>query len=136
MVTENTAPREVFGELAERIGRGAWEQVAELYAPDVVVTNPFAPSGPVSHTGRESVLRFFTALGGQLDSLTITGVRLTDGADPQVLVAEFVLSATAGGGAAAFELPAVFLIRVRDGLIVESRDHIGPRRDLPADAAG
>jgi len=47
-------------------------------------------------------------------------------ADPEVVVAEFSYAGTADRGD--FAVPCVFVVRVRDGRIVESRDygdHIG-----------
>lgn len=56
--------------------------------------------------------QFFVGLGSQLDTLVITDPTLTDGADPEVLVAEFSFSATAAGGGVAFILPAMFVLRL------------------------
>lgn len=94
-----------------------------------MVTNPFAPDGPTTSTGRNAVRQFFAGLGGRLDTPTVTDPTLIDGADPEVLIAEFAFAATAAGGSVAFRLPAVFVLRVRDGRIISSRDYIGPRHD-------
>jgi ketosteroid isomerase-like protein len=136
MADDTTVRRtDVFRELASRLDNREWERAAELYAEDVVVTNPFAAEGPTTSTGRDAVRQFFVGLGSQLDTLAITDPTLTDGADPEVLVAEFSFSATAGGGSVAFTLPAMFVLRVRDGQIISSRDYIGPRRATPATTA-
>lgn len=126
----------VFDQLRLRLAAREWAQAAELYAPDVEVVNRFALEGSTRQVGREAVAGFFTGLGGRLDSLSISDVMLYEGADPEVLVAEFSFAATAGGGTVAFQLPAVFVMRVRDGQIISSHDYIGPHRDTAAPAPG
>ncbi|MFC5996271.1 nuclear transport factor 2 family protein [Pseudonocardia hispaniensis] len=121
-------PAEVFEELARRLAAREWDDAAELYAADVEITNRFSPDGPITSRGRDAVREFFTGLGGRLDSLTVIDAALTPGADPEMLTAEFSFAATAGGGGVHFSLPAVFVMRVRNGEIVASRDYIGPRQ--------
>jgi ketosteroid isomerase-like protein len=50
--------------------------------------------------------------------------------DPEVVIAEFVYHARAAKDGELFRVPAVFVMRVRGGLIVESRDYVGPRQPL------
>lgn len=128
MTTRPHTPTEVFEALAAALAARDWDAAAELYAEDVRVINRFDPDGPVEKTGRESVREFFTGLGSRLDSLTVEKAVLIEAADPEVLTVEFVFAASAGGGAAQFNLPAIFVLKVRDGQIIESHDHIGPRQ--------
>jgi ketosteroid isomerase-like protein len=44
--------------------------------------------------------------------------------DPEVIVAEFEYAGTIVATGEPFRVPAIFVLRVRDGLIVESRDYI------------
>jgi uncharacterized protein len=44
--------------------------------------------------------------------------------DPEVIVAEFEYRGTVVATAKSFAVPCIFVLRVRDGLIVESRDYI------------
>lgn len=120
------APTDVFQSLAELLAASEWEKAAELYSLDVEVTNRFSPDGPTTNRGRKAVEGFFKGLGSQLDSLAVTDATLTPGGDPEMLTAEFDFSASSRG--TAFKLPAIFVMRVRGGEIIESRDYIGPRR--------
>ncbi|WP_098958758.1 nuclear transport factor 2 family protein [Pseudonocardia sp. N23] len=122
------SPAAVFDALARSLAARDWDAAAELYAPNVVVINRFDPDGPTTKTGRDAVREFFSGLGGRLDSLTIQRPDLTPGADEETLTAEFTLAASAAGGTVRFTLPAVFVMRVRDGQIIESHDYIGPRQ--------
>jgi ketosteroid isomerase-like protein len=132
MVDLVALPADVFREQAARLTSREWDRAAELYAEDVEIINPFAPERPTMNTGQDAVRAFFTGLGGRVDAVSITDATLTSGADPEVLVAEFSFSMTAGGGSVAYSLPAVFVMRVRNGQIVSSRDYIGPRRSTEA----
>ena len=51
-------------------------------------------------------------------------IRIHHTADPEVIVAEFEYAGTVLATGEAFTVPCVFVLRVRDGLIVESRDYI------------
>ncbi|MEV1295426.1 nuclear transport factor 2 family protein [Pseudonocardia sp. NPDC049635] len=128
MVTTPTAPTEVFQALSRALAAHDWDAAAALYAEDVRVVDRFAPVAPVVRTGRESVREFFTGLGGRLDSLTVEQAVVIPAADPEVVTVEFSFAASAGGGAGRFVLPAIFVLRVRGGEIVESHDYLGPRQ--------
>lgn len=127
MATSSEGPTAVFDALARALAARDWPAAADLYAPDVTVTNRFDPSGPTTKRGRAAVHEFFADLGGKLDSLTVEHPVLTPGADGETLTAEFTFAAAAGGGRVHFTLPAIFVMRVVDGHIVESRDYIGPQ---------
>ena len=49
-------------------------------------------------------------------------VTIHETTDPEVIVAEFEYQGTTGAGEA-YALPAIFVMRVRDGEIVSSRDY-------------
>ncbi|MGH3587542.1 MAG: nuclear transport factor 2 family protein, partial [Pseudonocardia sp.] len=92
---------------------------ADLYANDAFVTHPFHPTAPPLK-GREARRRHFAAGGGE--GLHPRNVVLHEGADQELIVAEFEYAGTVGS-----ETPVlttnIFVTRVRDGLITESRDY-------------
>jgi ketosteroid isomerase-like protein len=51
-------------------------------------------------------------------------IRIHETQDPEVIVAEFDYAGTVIASGEPFRVPCVFVLRVRDGLIVESRDYI------------
>lgn len=127
MNEQSAGPREVFAALDRAIGGGRWHDLCGLYASDVVVSNPFAADGP-TEAGRESVEEFFGFLASRVEYLRVEDAVVHATGDPEVIVAEFrFVGATSD---AAFEIPAVFVLRVRGGLIVESRDYMGPQRPV------
>ncbi|MFR9806474.1 nuclear transport factor 2 family protein [Pseudonocardia sp. RS010] len=119
------SPADVFRKLAELLAAKKFADAAQLYAEDVEVRNPFAPDGPTASRGREAVAAFFS--NSTVKSLEFTDVSLIEGIDGETVVAEFDMSMMGAEGTP-FKLPSVFVLRVRDGLIVESRDYVGPRR--------
>jgi hypothetical protein len=47
----------VFERLLSGISDGAWPELADLYAEQAVVEQPFAPGGPTRLEGREAIGR-------------------------------------------------------------------------------
>lgn len=110
-------PREVFASLSSGISSGDWGRLHELYAPDTKVEIPFAPA---RIDGREQVREHFARNGQSGLSLRAHDVVVHETADPEVIVAEYAYTVEAGGKR--FEAANIQVLRVRDGLIVESRD--------------
>jgi uncharacterized protein len=67
----------------------------------------------VAQTGYTPILRY------QPEAIVVH-----ETADPEVIVAEFEYQGTVLATGKAFAVPCVFVLRIRDGLIVESRDYI------------
>jgi ketosteroid isomerase-like protein len=134
-MTATVTPRQVFDRLSAGISSGNWSQLADLYAEDVVVEMPFALPEAVRLRGRAEVRRHFARNAAAPISLRARNVRVHETADPEVIVAEYDYDVTVGHVAAAADgvadsgtaggvrLPNVQVLRVRGGLIVESRDY-------------
>jgi ketosteroid isomerase-like protein len=111
-------PTEVFHQLLTGITEGRFAELADLYAEDAVVEQPFALPQPVRLEGREALRAHFTgapAGGIKLAAGNIV-VRRTD--DPEVVVAEWDYTVNGRGS-----LANVQIMRVRDGKIVATRDY-------------
>jgi ketosteroid isomerase-like protein len=124
-MSEPTAktPREVCEQLLAGIGAGNWDQLADLYADDVVVEQPFGGLAPTRLEGRAAVHeRFTTAARGQLE-LQARNVVIHQTTDPEVVVAEFDYDGRATDSGRTFTAANVQVLRVRDGRIVASRDY-------------
>jgi uncharacterized protein len=115
-------PREVFERLVDGVTHGRWDELPGLYAEDTLVTHPFAPAGaPLA--GRESLRRHFAAAAAMGVALTARCAVVHETTDPEVVIAEFEYAGRVTATGREFTLPNVFVLRVRDGLIVESRDY-------------
>ncbi|MEU2834542.1 nuclear transport factor 2 family protein [Streptomyces lavendulae] len=121
---EALSPREVFQKLIEGIGAGRYTELAELYAEDAVVETVFAPVGPRRFVGR-AVLgeRFAQVAASSPLELTPANVVVRETDDAEVVVAEFDYHVLHRDTGRTFEAANIQVLRVRDGLIVSSRDY-------------
>ncbi|MFS8201960.1 nuclear transport factor 2 family protein [Streptomyces sp. CWNU-52B] len=109
-----------------RLQNGDLDQVdrlAECYAEETDVRHPMAPLGDTPLLSREALRRHFAAAGAArtdgLAGFRVEDVRVHHTADPEVVIGEFTYRGDGGWAA-----PGVIVLRIRDGLIVESRDYI------------
>jgi uncharacterized protein len=115
-------PREVLARLVDGVTHGRWDELPGLYAEDAVVTHPFDRSaGPLA--GREALRRHFAAAAGMDLELTARDVVVHETTDPEVVIGEFAYEGRITTTGRAFTVRNVFVLRVRDGLIIESRDY-------------
>jgi ketosteroid isomerase-like protein len=109
-------PTQIFERLSEGIGSGDWSKLHLLYAEDASVEIPFMMPAPVRIHGREQVREHFARFDGQV-SLRPRDVRVHETLDPTVIVAEWNYEVKG------VQLPNIQVLRVRDGLIAETRDY-------------
>ncbi len=122
----------VAGDLTPDDRERQLDALAGLYRERTDVRHPLAPLGDRPLRTRAELREHFARAGDQLPGVRRfepTGMVVHRTADPEVVVFEFAYAGTAEGGE--FTVPCVFVMRVRDGLIVESRDygdHVGLAR--------
>ncbi|GIM96141.1 UPF0158 family protein [Paractinoplanes toevensis] len=121
-------PREVFLRLVHGVCDGPYEELSGLYAEQTHVTHPFHPLGPPPLRSRDELHEHFTSPPPDTRTLHRKPVEITvhETTDPEVIVAEFTYQGQVAETGEAFAVPCVFVMRIRDGLIVESRDYIDP----------
>jgi ketosteroid isomerase-like protein len=118
------SPREVAERFIRAAAANAWDEVADLYAPDAVIELPFAPPGiPGLFEGREGHRTRFKAVAPARRFTKVDPLVLHETDDPEVVVAEYTLHGTMTRSARPFAFSYVMVVRVRDGLIVHSRDY-------------
>ncbi|MGW4490217.1 nuclear transport factor 2 family protein [Amycolatopsis sp. NPDC004368] len=118
-----TTPRDVFVRLAEGITEGRFGELSPLYAEDTVVEHPTAVPRPGRLAGRAAVHeRFMGGLAGTL-RLTQTDLVVHETTDPEVIVAEYRYTVESTRTGKSVETDNIQVLRVRDGLIVHSRDY-------------
>ena len=121
------SPREAFERLVGGISEGRWGELADLYAEDAVVEQPLAkPPVPARIEGRTRLREHFAATGSAAGGLEFGArdVVVHETTDPEVIVAEFVYRGRTVATDRPFAAPCVFVMRVRDGLIVTSHDYV------------
>src|SRR5262252_4903335 len=115
-------PHEVFERLSAGIGAGRWNELADLYAEDTVVNQPFSPE-PAHIVGREDVRRHFARLNVLPVRLHPHRVVVHDTSDPELIIAEYEYEVRNTATGEASTAANIQVLRIRDGLIVESRDY-------------
>jgi uncharacterized protein len=116
-------PREVFLALVNGIASGNPDGLPELYAEQIDVSHPFDPLHAAPIRSREEIRRRLAQrAGGPRRAMQVGNVAIHETTDPEVIVAEFEYQGTTEAGEP-YALPAIFVMRVRDGEIVTSRDY-------------
>ena len=122
----STAPeasaREAIERLLAGIAAGATPALAGLYAESAVVELPFAQPGGLRLVGREQLARHFTLAGRAPFRLRPINVKLHETTDPEVVIAEYDYEGELISTGRRFVVANVQIVRVRAGLILNSRD--------------
>ena len=104
------------------------DKLTALYAHDAFVVYFGDPGNPLH--GREELRTHFSKVPERFAAPRFRGFRAEnirihdDKSDPEVIVAEFAYVSDGDGDDPALNLPCCFVIRVRDGEIVETRDYV------------
>jgi ketosteroid isomerase-like protein len=133
--------RLIRGGLTAEEEKAQIDDLAACYAEQTDVRHPLNPFGDTPLLSRAAVREHFAAGGppSNVERYDVIDDHVFTTPDPEVVIFEFRYAGVVDGHA--FTLPCIFVVRVRDGEIVESRDyadHVGGARAfgrLPALAA-
>ena len=97
----------------------------ELWAPDVVIEQPFAAGGPSRIEGRDA---FLALTKGSRAALPVRfeemrDVVVHDTADPNTIIVEYTLAGTVLPTGEQASAPFITVIEVRDGLVTRWREY-------------
>jgi uncharacterized protein len=120
------SPSEVFYQLVRGVCDRKWDDLPGLYAEQTNVVHPLDPFRAPPMLTREQLREHFAGGDDALGDVRFEPANITihETADPEVIVAEFEYRGTLPGTGEPFVLPGIFVIRVRDGQIVSSRDYV------------
>ncbi|MFD8394290.1 nuclear transport factor 2 family protein [Streptomyces sp. NPDC059680] len=123
-MTQVLSPREVFLALVNGVAEGRWKELPDLYAEQTHVVHPFDPLRAAALRTRDELREHFrpTDSGPRLHRRA-TNITIHETTDPEVIVAEFEYRGTVEETGEPFVLPGIFVLRVRDGEIISSRDY-------------
>jgi uncharacterized protein len=130
----STSPRDVFLRLVHGVAEGRAEELPDLYAEVTDVRHPMATPEAEPLMSRNALREHFAGPPGARASIPqrrVVDVVVHETADPELIVAEFAYEFLRPDGPAT-KVPCVFVMRIRDGEIVESRDYIDPIRTRQA----
>jgi ketosteroid isomerase-like protein len=123
-MAKTRSPREVFLALVNGIADGNPDGLPELYAEQTDVVHPFDPLRGAPLRSRDELRERMQALAARPRQRRRVGnVTIHETTDPEVIVAEFEYQGTSPGTGEPYALPAIFVLRVRNGEIVSSRDY-------------
>ncbi|WP_344266604.1 nuclear transport factor 2 family protein [Actinomadura napierensis] len=129
-------PRDVFLKLVHGVCEERWADVVDLYAERTDVCHPFFPLEASPMRSREALRTHFGGGPQPYQGPTLrrrpTRINVHQTTDPEVIVAEFQYEGIVVETGEPFAIPAVFVMRVRDGKIVESRDYLDHLRSAAA----
>jgi ketosteroid isomerase-like protein len=118
------SPREVFLALVNGVADGRWDELPSLYAEQTHVVHPFDPLRAPALRTREELREHFRPTGaGPGLRRRAADITIHETTDPEVVIGEFEYQGTVVGTGDRFALPGIFVLRVRDGEIVSSRDY-------------
>jgi uncharacterized protein len=129
MSTATRSARQTVEQLMRAAVSTSPGDMADCYAPEVVIDLPFAVDGlypPRTQTTREELRARFQAGTAVRRYNGLSNVTIHETADPEVVVAEYQLDGEMTGTGEAFSLRLAMVVRVRDGYIVHSRDYSDP----------
>lgn len=129
MPAATRSPRETVEQLMRAAVSPTPGDMADCYAPEVVIEMPFAVSALYpsrAETTREELRARFQAGTGLRRYQGLHNVTIHETANPEVIVAEYELRGEMTGTGEAFSLRFVMIITVRDGYIAHSRDYSDP----------
>ena len=123
-MAQSRSPAEVFLALVNAVADGRWEDLPGLYAEQTHVVHPLDPLRPPALRTRDELREHFAPAGaGPTLHRRAANITIHQTTDPEVIVAEFEYQGTVAGTGEAFALPGIFVLRVRNGQIVSSRDY-------------
>jgi ketosteroid isomerase-like protein len=110
----------------ERFEGGITADLADAYAAQAVVEQPFMPGGGQRLVGRDAIREHFAAAARAQLRLYVRDLMVHETVDPEVVVAEYHYGIDTD--TRTVTVANIQVTRIRDGLIVESRDyhdHVG-----------
>lgn len=124
-----SSPRDVFLRLVQGVADGNIDELPELYAEQTDVRHPMSDAAPL-RSRDELRVHFAVPPGATVPQRRPVDIIVHETADAEVIVAEFSYEFVHKDGVT--RVPCIFVMRVRDGVIVESRDYIDPIRSATA----
>jgi ketosteroid isomerase-like protein len=124
-MTPSRTARDVFLALVNGVAEGRWDELPALYAEQTHVVHPFDPlRAPALRSRAELREHFRPTEASARMRRRAANVTIHETADPEVIIAEFEYQGTVTDTGEPFALPGIFVLRVRDGEIVSSRDYL------------
>jgi ketosteroid isomerase-like protein len=124
-MSHTRSPREIFLALVHGICEGRIDEVLTLYAEKTNISHPFDPLRGHGLTSRAELAEHFSRRPvRQTVTARPVNIKIHETGDPEVIVAEFDYAVETLETKRRFSYGCIFVMRVRNGEIIESRDYI------------
>lgn len=124
MPTQKPTVMDITHRFLEASSRGAYDELADLYAEDAVIEIPFAPPGvPTTSQGREVFRARFKSAEKTWRIEGADQISIHQTTDPEVVVAEYTLHRRLRESGERVSGRYIMVMTIRDGLIRHSRDY-------------
>jgi ketosteroid isomerase-like protein len=119
------SPAAVFDRLVHGVGDRRWDELPGLYAEQTHVLHPQDPLRSPPLLTRAALRAHFAGGAAVLGELRFqpAAIKIHETDDPEVVIGEFEYRGVVPVTGEPFAIPNIYVIRVRDGQIVESRDY-------------
>jgi ketosteroid isomerase-like protein len=118
------SPREVFLALVNGVAEERWDELPSLYAEQTDVVHPFDPLRAPALRTRDELREHFRPTEASVRlHRRAANITIHETTDPEVIVAEFEYQGTVADTGEPYVQPGIFVLRVRNGEIVSSRDY-------------
>jgi uncharacterized protein len=129
MPSTTRSPRETVEQLLRAVVSATPGDMADCYAPEVVIEMPFAVDAlyPSQIAATRGELRARFQAGTAIRRYKrLANVTIHETANPEVVIAEYELHGEMTATGALFSVRYAMVITIRDGYIVRSRDYTDP----------
>jgi ketosteroid isomerase-like protein len=106
-----------------RFDEGITSELADAYDATAVIEQPFLPGNERRLPGRDAIRRHFTAAESAPLQLQIRNLVVHETHDPEVVIAEYDYDGRVTSTGRTFRVANIQVFRIRNGLIVASRDY-------------
>ena len=123
MTSGNSTTRTIVERHLAQVSRGMTGDLADAYAENAIVEQPFVSHGKGRIEGREALRAHFAWATSVPLQLRVDNLVVYETTDPEIVIAEYDYDARVVPTGATFRLPNVQVFQVRGGEIVCSRDY-------------
>jgi ketosteroid isomerase-like protein len=123
MTSENSSTKAIIERHLARVSLGMTGDLADAYAENAVVEQPFMPRGQGRIEGREALRAHFERAASMPLELRVDNLVVYETTDPEIVIAEYDYDGRVVPTDETFRVSNVQIFRVHRGEIVRSRDY-------------
>ena len=123
MTSHDSSARTIIERHLARVSLGMTGDLADAYAENAVVEQPFMPHGQGRIEGRDALRAHFERATSMPLELRVDNLVVYETTDPEIVIAEYDYDGRVVPTGETFRVANVQIFQVHDGEIVRSRDY-------------